>query len=86
MIELQNITKRYPGNLEALTQLNLTIEKGEMAFLTGASGAGKSTLLKLIAAIERPTRGQIFINKKNIVLLHYPSLLQNTYITKTHGC
>ena len=66
MIELQNITKRYPGNREALTQLNLTIEKGEMAFLTGASGAGKSTLLKLIAAIERPTRGQIFINKKNI--------------------
>ena len=37
-----------------------------MAFLTGPSGAGKSTLLKLIAAIERPTRGQVFINRKNI--------------------
>ncbi len=66
IIELQNLTKRYPGNREALTHLNLTIEAGEMAFLTGASGAGKSTLLKLIAAIERPTRGQVFINKKNI--------------------
>lgn len=66
MIELQNITKRYPGNREALTHLDLTIEQGEMAFLTGASGAGKSTLLKLIAAIERPTRGQLFINRKNI--------------------
>ncbi len=66
MIELQNITKRYPGNREALSHLNLTIERGEMAFLTGPSGAGKSTLLKLIAAIEKPTRGQIFINRKNI--------------------
>ncbi len=66
MIELQNVTKRYPGNREALTHLNLTIEQGEMAFLTGPSGAGKSTLLKLIAAIERPTRGQVFINRKNI--------------------
>jgi len=66
MIELQNLTKRYPGNREALTHLNLSLDAGEMAFLTGASGAGKSTLLKLIAAIERPTRGQIFINQKNI--------------------
>lgn len=66
MIELQNITKRYPENRDALSHLNLTLEPGEMAFLTGPSGAGKSTLLKLIAAIERPTRGQIFINRKNI--------------------
>jgi cell division transport system ATP-binding protein len=42
------------------------MEPGEMAFLTGHSGAGKSTLLKLIAAIERPTRGQILIDNRNI--------------------
>lgn len=66
MIELQNITKRYPENRDALSHLNLSLEPGEMVFLTGPSGAGKSTLLKLIAAIERPTRGQIFINRKNI--------------------
>ncbi len=70
MIELQNISKRYPGNQQALANLDLTLEQGEMAFLTGPSGAGKSTLLKLIAAIERPTRGQIFINRKNIT--HIP--------------
>ena len=70
MIELQNISKRYSGNRQALANLDLTLEQGEMAFLTGPSGAGKSTLLKLIAAIERPTRGQIFINKKNIT--HIP--------------
>ena len=70
MIELQNVTKRYPGNREALTQLDLVLERGEMAFLTGPSGAGKSTLLKLIAAIERPTRGRILVNQKNIT--HIP--------------
>ena len=66
MIELQNVTKRYPGNQEALSSLNLALERGEMVFLTGPSGAGKSTLLKLVAAIERPTHGQIFINQRNI--------------------
>lgn len=70
MIELQNVTKRYPGNRETLTQLDLMLERGEMAFLTGPSGAGKSTLLKLIAAIERPTGGRILVNQKNIT--HIP--------------
>ncbi|MGI9308300.1 MAG: cell division ATP-binding protein FtsE, partial [Gammaproteobacteria bacterium] len=42
------------------------IEKGEMVFVTGHSGAGKSTLLKLIALIERPTRGQLFVDDKNV--------------------
>lgn len=66
MIELQNVSKHYPGNRIALSSLNLAMEQGEMAFLTGASGAGKSTLLKLIAAIERPTRGQVLIDRRNI--------------------
>lgn len=70
MIELQNVTKRYPGNREALAQLDLVLERGEMAFLTGPSGAGKSTLLKLVAAIERPTRGRVLINQNNIT--HIP--------------
>ncbi len=70
MIELQNVTKRYPGSQEALSSLNLALERGEMVFLTGPSGAGKSTLLKLVAAIERPTHGQIFINQRNIT--HIP--------------
>ena len=71
MIEFQNVTKRYPGNREALSQLSIALERGEMAFLTGPSGAGKSTLLKLIAAIERPTQGQIFINQRNITHIPY---------------
>jgi cell division transport system ATP-binding protein len=54
MISLSQVTKRYPGGYEALRGVSLTVESGEMAFITGHSGAGKSTLLKVMAAIERP--------------------------------
>ena len=63
MIHLENVTKRFPGGQEALSELSLTIDKGEMAFVTGHSGAGKSTLLRLIALIERPTSGQVIVGR-----------------------
>jgi len=62
VIHFDNISKRYPGGHDALSRINLRLAKGQMAFLTGHSGAGKSTLLKLIAMIERPSRGQIFLD------------------------
>jgi cell division transport system ATP-binding protein len=65
VIRLENVVKRYPGGREALSQLSLHVAAGEMAFLTGPSGAGKSTILKLIALIERPTRGQVTIAGEN---------------------
>jgi len=65
MIQLDNVTKRYPGGQEALSGLTISIDKGEMAFVTGHSGAGKSTLLKLIALIERPTSGQVLVDGQN---------------------
>jgi len=65
MIRFANVSKRYPGGYEALSDVSLHLVPGEMAFLTGHSGAGKSTLLKLIALIERPTNGQVIINSQN---------------------
>ena len=65
MIQFDNVTKRFPGGQEALSELSLTVEDGEMVFVTGHSGAGKSTLLRLIALIERPTSGQVIIDKQN---------------------
>ena len=69
MISFKNVSKRYPDGYVALNNIDLSIEPGEMVFLTGHSGAGKSTLLKLIAAIERPTSGTIAISGQNVAQL-----------------
>lgn len=62
MIKFNQVSKRYPGGFEALSEIDFSLEKGEMAFLTGHSGAGKSTLLKLIARLEMPTSGQLTVD------------------------
>lgn len=59
MIRFENVTKRYPSGHEALSGVGFEVDAGEMVFVTGHSGAGKSTLLKLLALIERPSRGQV---------------------------
>jgi cell division transport system ATP-binding protein len=69
MIRFTNVSKRYPGGHEALSNISFDMEKGAMAFLTGHSGAGKSTLLKLVAMIERTTRGQVFVDDQNVTHL-----------------
>lgn len=66
MIQFDNLSKRYAGGFEALKAINLNVNAGELAFLTGHSGAGKSTLLKLLMLLERPSSGTLLINGKNI--------------------
>src|SRR5215208_242481 len=65
MIRFKDVSKRYPTGYDAVNRLSLELDRGEMVFLTGHSGAGKSTLLKLIALIERPTRGTLVVNGQN---------------------
>ncbi|CUA83886.1 cell division ATP-binding protein FtsE [Gulbenkiania indica] len=74
MIQFDQVTKRYPGGIDALKNLSFTIESGEMAFLAGHSGAGKSTLLKLIAGIERATSGRVMVNGHNLSRLRRSQL------------
>jgi cell division transport system ATP-binding protein len=66
VIRFDNVAKRYPTGHEGLSGVTLRLEAGEMAFLTGHSGAGKSTLLKLIGLLERATRGQVWVNDRNL--------------------
>lgn len=66
MINFQHVTKRYESGYEALREVTFQLNEGDMAFLTGHSGAGKSTLLKIIAMIEKPTRGQALLNRINL--------------------
>jgi len=65
MISFESVCKRYPSGREALTSVSFRIDRGEMVFLTGRSGAGKSTVLKLMALLERPTRGTVVVNGRN---------------------
>ena len=65
MIRFDQVFKRYPNGREALSGVSFNIESGALTFLTGHSGAGKSSILKLIALIERPSRGQVIVNSQN---------------------
>jgi len=77
MIRFEHVAKRYPGGIQALSDVNFELANGELAFLTGHSGAGKSTLLRLIALLERPSRGQVLFDGRNVGKLarrHIPYL------------
>jgi len=66
MISFERVTKRYPEGYEALREVSVEIARDELVFLTGHSGAGKSTLLRLIMLMERPSRGRIVVDGRNL--------------------
>ena len=67
MIKLENVTKTYKGDVPALRDADVNIDKGEFVFLVGASGSGKSTFLRLVNREERPESGRIFVAGKDIL-------------------
>ena len=66
MIRFDEVSKRYDGGSEALSQVSFELADGEMSFLTGHSGAGTSTLMKLIILMERASQGQVIVNGTNL--------------------
>lgn len=67
VLRFDNVSKRYPGGHDALTEVSFEVAAGEMLFVTGHSGAGKSTLLKLIHLSERPSRGAVLFGERNLL-------------------
>lgn len=65
MINFENVSKHYDTQT-ALRNITFSIEKGEMAFITGLSGSGKTTLLKLIYLSEKPDEGTISIDSREL--------------------
>ncbi len=70
MIELKNVTKEFKigakDKVTALKDINLHVGKGETVLLKGPSGSGKSTILSLIAALNKPTSGEVIVDGKRV--------------------
>ena len=66
LLRFDSVSKTYPGPHAALSELSFSVDEGEMLFVTGHSGAGKSTLLKLIHLSERPSRGTVLLDERNL--------------------
>jgi cell division transport system ATP-binding protein len=69
MIRLENVTKTYKGNVVALRDISLDIQKQEFVFLVGPTGSGKSTLIRLLIKEESPNAGRIWVAGKDIARL-----------------
>lgn len=65
VFEIENVSKTYNGGTHALNHINLSIQKNEFVCFLGPSGCGKSTLLELLAGLEKPSEGNIFL-KSNL--------------------
>ncbi|CAK8714783.1 Cell division ATP-binding protein FtsE [Candidatus Electrothrix gigas] len=66
MIELIRVSKMYPPDIQALADISLRVNKGEICYLTGMSGAGKTTLLRMLCGIDIPDRGYIEVAGKEL--------------------
>jgi len=63
-VSLKDITKTFPGGIDAVKKINLGVENKEFVVLVGPSGCGKSTTLRIIAGLEEPTSGEVYIGDK----------------------
>jgi len=65
---VDHVTRRF-GDKQALTDINLAIEHGQIVVIIGGSGAGKTTLLKILIGLDRPTSGAVWFNRTDMASL-----------------
>src|SRR5262245_44207923 len=65
-VRLDNLTKVYPPDVRAADSISLEVRSGELLVLLGPSGSGKTTLLRLIAGLETPSSGEIYLGGKSV--------------------
>ena len=75
MLQVKNLTKVYPGDVQALDNVSFSVEKGEFLAIIGLSGSGKSTLLRCINRLVEPTEGEIIWDDEDITNASQDELL-----------
>ncbi len=71
LLNVEHLKKTYSNRLggaqvQAIRDVNFTVEQGEFAAIMGESGSGKTTLLNILAALDKPTSGSVFLNMRDI--------------------
>ena len=74
VIQLYQVTKRYPNGIEALRDVTVRIHEGEFVFLSGPSGAGKTTFIKLLMLLEKASEGEVIVAGRNLGVLRRGSI------------
>src|SRR6476619_6889439 len=83
MIRLENVSKTYKGDIVALRDASIEIQKGELVFFVGASGSGKSTFIRLLNREETPEAGTIWVAGKDIGQLSHWKV---PFLRRNIGC
>lgn len=69
VLEVENVSKAYPGGVNALEDVSLTITEGELLAIVGPSGSGKSTLLNIMGTLDAPSRGTVRVDGQDVTTL-----------------
>ena len=80
MLSVKNLSLKYSKEVSALNNVSFDVEDGESVALVGADESGKTSLLRLIAKVEEPTSGAIYINDRNLKKINYRTDLSAGYV------
>ena len=74
-LNLRNISLTFPDGTQAIGDVDLTIERGELVTIVGPSGCGKSTLLRIISGLQQPTSGSCYVDRNSLGYVFQDSVL-----------